>query len=132
MTELGVEIAFITPEIATREQVVITLRTLPGATVFLQVVNPSTGTRSAWPKPADGGKIKVADEKGIVTYSWELFESVAKGEGVLEILSTSSTDQDYIKQWKSNMTQRQMTNFAKRDDSIMVKLPWYVAKSDYN
>ena len=132
MTELGVEIAFITPEIATREQVVITLRTLPGATVFLQVVNPSTGTRSAWPKPADGGKIKTADDEGLVTYSWELYESVAKGEGVLEILSTSSTDQDYLKQWKSTMKQRQMRTFGEREDSIMVTLPWFVSKSGVN
>jgi hypothetical protein len=131
MTELGVEMATITPEITTREEMAITLRTVPGATVFLQVVNPATGTRSAWPKQEDGGKIMVADEMGLVTWSWELHEMVSKGDGFLEVLSTTSADPDYIKQWKSNMTQRQMKKFAEREDSIMVTLAWQVAKSDY-
>ena len=132
MTELGVVMDYITPNIATDELVEIRVRTVPGATVYLQVVNPNTGTWSAWPKPADGGKIKVADADGICSWSWVLFNSVAKGEGDLHFLVTSNTDPAYAaKQWKSNMTDRQMNNFAKNDDTIKVSLTWQVAKSDY-
>ena len=131
MTELGVEMDYITPVIATDELVEIRVRTLPGATVFLQVVNPVTGTWSSWPKIADGGKIKVADADGICSWSWVLFNSVAKGEGEIFFLATSSTDPDYTKQWKSSMTSRQMDNFAKNDDTIKVAMTWQVAKSDY-
>jgi hypothetical protein len=131
MTELDVVLDYITPNITTDELVEIRVRTLPGATVYLQVVNPATGTWSAWPKPADGGKIKVADADGICTWSWVLFNSVAKGEGEIYFLATSSNDPDYPKQWKSNMTERQMNNFAKNDDTIKVTMTWQVAKSDY-
>jgi len=131
MTELGVEMDYITPDIATNELVEVRVRTLPGATVFMQLVNPVTGTRSAWPKLADGGKIKIADADGICTWSWTLFESVAKGEGRLHFLATHNTDPAYTGQWKSNMTQQQMENFALNDDTILVTMAWQVVKSDY-
>jgi hypothetical protein len=69
MTELDVKLVYITELIATNAEIEVVLQTMPGATVLLQPVNPGTGTLSAWPKAADGGKLKVADEKGEVTYS---------------------------------------------------------------
>ena len=131
MTELDVVLDYITPEITTDQLVEIRVRTLPGATVYLQLVNPVTGTWSAWPKFHEGGKVKVADADGICTWSWTLFNSVAKGEGEIHFLATSSTDPDYPKQWKSNMTERQMDKFAENDDTIKVTMTWQVAKSDY-
>lgn len=131
MTELGIEIANITPTIAADAEIFITVRTLPGATVFLQLVNPYTGTRSAWPKPVDGGKIRVADDEGMATWSWTLYKMVGKGEGMLEFLVTSSTDQDYVAQWKSGMTRRDMDGFAQNDDTILVEIPFTVVKSNY-
>lgn len=126
MTELGVELVSITPRIRADEAVEITIRTVPGVTVFLQPVNPETGTRSAWPKEADGGKIRVADEKGLASWSWTIYKMMIAGEGTLEFLVTTSTDADYIKGWKSTMTRRAMDGFAERDDTIIVEIPFTV------
>ena len=131
MTELGLELAFITPTIAADEEITITVKTLPGATVFIQVVNPYTGTMSAWPKPADGGKIRVADADGMATWSWILYKMVGKGEGELHFLVTSNSDPAYTSQWKSNMSLRDMGTFAQRDDTIVSDMPWIVVKSNY-
>jgi len=126
MTELGAELVSITPNIRTETVVEITIRTIPGATVFLQPVNPSTGTRSAWPKEADGGKIRVADEAGLATWNWTVYRMVIAGPGTLEFLVTTSTDADYIGKWKPTMTRRSMDGFAARDDTVLVEIPWTI------
>jgi len=126
MTELGVELVNITPDIRSDTVVEITIRTLPGATVFLQPVNPSTGTRSAWPKEADGGKIRIADELGMATWTWTIYKMVIPGPGTLEFLVTTSTDAVYIGKWKPTMTRRSMDGFASRDDTVLVVLPWTI------
>jgi hypothetical protein len=129
---IPMEMTFITPYIETEKEIVITVQTLPGATVFLQPLNPGTGTRSSWPKLSDGGKIKTADAKGMVSWSWTLFRAVGEGEGVLEILVTTSTDETYLSTWNESMEQKTKIQLAKdREDTNYQELIWTVDKSNY-
>jgi hypothetical protein len=131
-SNIPLEMTFITPYIETEKEIVITVKTLPGATVFLQPLNPGTGTRSAWPKFGDGGKVKTADADGMVTWSWTLFRAVGVGDGVLEVLVTTSTDETYLSTWKESMSPSAKKQLAAtRADTIYQELTWTVDKSNY-
>jgi hypothetical protein len=131
MTELDVRLIYITDLIATNAEIEVVLQTMPGATVLLQPVNPKTGTLSAWPKAADGGKLKVANEKGEVTYSWELYYRTAVGDGVFEVLATTNTDPAFLAEIKESLSARDKKTLAERDDTVFVEIPYYVDMSEY-
>jgi len=128
---LFVKLVYITEPIATNSIIEVVLKTKPGATVMLQPVNPKTSTRSAWPKEADGGKVKVADEKGEVSYAWELFRQTSRGEGTFEILATISANPDVLAQINANMSRRDIEKAAEDPDTIFVEIPFTVSISDY-
>lgn len=130
MTELDVKLVYITDPIATNAVIEVILKTLPGATVMLQPVTPKTNSRSSWPKAADGGKIKVADENGEVSYAWSLHQHTARGVGNFEILATTNTDPDFLSQINASMTRRQIEAVAEDENTVFVEIPFTVAISD--
>jgi len=76
----------------------VTIRTVPNAHVMLWMVNPSTGTRSAYPSD----RIRDADTDGIAQWEWTLSGHIANGEGRIEVYVTTSTDATFIEIFDTN------------------------------
>jgi hypothetical protein len=62
----------------------VTVTTVPGAVCTIKVVNPKTGTVSAYPTE----KTKTADASGKVVWEWTIPRQVAKGDGTIEVTAT--------------------------------------------
>jgi len=74
-------------------------KTLPGARVMIWMVNPSTGTRSAY--PAD--RYRDADADGLVSWEWTVSARTAVGEGHMELYVTTSTDPTVLGAFNSDL-----------------------------
>jgi hypothetical protein len=60
-----------------------------------------------------------------------LYYRTAKGDGVFEILATTSTDPDFLAGIKESLSNRDKKKLAERDDTVFVEIPYHVDMSDY-
>jgi CubicO group peptidase (beta-lactamase class C family) len=80
--ELFIEMISMNPDPSrSQKDVTVVFKTVPSATCYLQPINPVTGTLSRWVKEPS----QVADEQGMVTWTWYIHPHVAAGEGTLQV-----------------------------------------------
>ncbi len=83
--ELFVELVSVTDPSRPDSDIEVVIKTLPGATVNIQPINPYTGTRSS--RPVD--KTLTADDQGVITWAWHVHRHVALGKGSFEFTAES-------------------------------------------